>query len=114
MRRTAFLVASLAAAALGAGLVFGQSNTTAQQPSTAVQAPTDTSNVTVQRGRYLVALGDCVACHTQPDSAPLAGGRAVDTPFGTVYSANITPDRETGIGGWTADQFYRALHEGID
>lgn len=65
------------------------------------------------RGRYLAILGDCAGCHTKEHGAPYAGGLAFHAQFGTVYSTNITPDRKTGIGGWTADQFYRALHEGI-
>jgi mono/diheme cytochrome c family protein len=64
------------------------------------------------RGAYLVAAGDCVACHTAIGGAPFAGGRAIDTPFGTVYSSNITPDIATGIGAWSRDDFWRALHEG--
>jgi mono/diheme cytochrome c family protein len=67
----------------------------------------------VERGRYLAAAGDCEACHTAPGGKPFAGGRAIPTPFGTIYSANITPDRTTGIGAWSDDQFYRALHQGI-
>src|SRR5947209_6003435 len=67
----------------------------------------------VERGRYLAAAGDCEACHTAPGGKPFAGGRAIPTPFGTIYSANITPDRKTGIGSWSDDQFYRALHQGI-
>jgi mono/diheme cytochrome c family protein len=68
---------------------------------------------TVQRGRALAIAGDCEPCHTQPGGAPFAGGRAIATPFGTVVSANITPDRETGIGAWTAQDFLRALQRGI-
>ena len=64
------------------------------------------------RGRYLVTAGDCIACHTAIGGAPFAGGRAIETPFGTVYSTNITPDPGTGIGGWSRDDFWRALHEG--
>jgi mono/diheme cytochrome c family protein len=64
------------------------------------------------RGAYLVAAGDCVACHTAIGGAPFAGGRAIDTPFGTVYSSNITPDVATGIGAWSPEDFWRALHEG--
>jgi mono/diheme cytochrome c family protein len=68
---------------------------------------------TVQRGRTLAIAGDCAACHTQEGGAPFAGGRPIATPFGTVVSANITPDRETGIGAWTQEQFLRALQRGI-
>jgi mono/diheme cytochrome c family protein len=67
----------------------------------------------VERGRYLTTAGDCEACHTSQGGKPFAGGRPIPTPFGTIYSANITPDRQTGIGAWTNDQFYRALHQGI-
>jgi mono/diheme cytochrome c family protein len=68
----------------------------------------------IARGRYLAQTGDCMACHTARDGARFAGGRPLQTPFGTVLSANITPDDETGIGRYDADQFYRALHEGVD
>jgi len=63
-------------------------------------------------GSYLVAVGDCVACHTAPGAEPFAGGRAIETPFGRVYSTNITPDAATGIGAWSREDFWRALHEG--
>lgn len=67
----------------------------------------------VARGRYLAILGDCAGCHTRPHGSAYAGGLPFNAQFGTVYSTNITPDRATGIGGWTEDQFYRALHDGI-
>jgi cytochrome c553 len=63
-------------------------------------------------GAYLVAAGDCIACHTAIGGAPFAGGRAIETPFGTLYSTNITPDAASGIGSWSRDDFWRALHEG--
>jgi mono/diheme cytochrome c family protein len=66
-----------------------------------------------EHGRYLVRAGDCMSCHTAAGGAPFAGGRAVPTPFGTIYSTNITPDPDTGIGDWSAQDFYRAMHEGI-
>lgn len=65
------------------------------------------------RGRYLTRAADCEACHTTPGGTPFAGGRAFKTPFGTLYSPNITPDLETGIGNWTDAQFIKAMHEGI-
>jgi len=68
----------------------------------------------ISRGRYLVRAGDCAACHTAEGGAPFAGDRAIPTPFGTIYSSNITPDPDTGIGHWTDEDFYRAMHEGID
>ncbi|MCB4771168.1 cytochrome c [Ancylobacter sp. Lp-2] len=69
--------------------------------------------VTVERGRYLAVLGDCAACHTAPGGKPFAGGVPIETPFGRLVGANITPDRETGIGGWSLDEFQRAMSEGV-
>jgi len=66
----------------------------------------------VKRGEYLARAGDCIACHTAPTGKPFAGGLAMPTPFGTLYSTNITPDPETGIGKFTADDFYRVMHVG--
>jgi mono/diheme cytochrome c family protein len=66
----------------------------------------------VARGAYLARVGNCMLCHTERGGAPFAGGRPVDTPFGTVYGSNLTPDAETGIGRWSAAHFRRALHEG--
>ena len=57
--------------------------------------------------------GDCIACHTSPGGKPFAGGLAMQTPFGTITTPNITPDKATGIGDWSDDDFYRAMHEGI-
>jgi len=65
------------------------------------------------RGEYLARAGDCVACHTEPNRPAFAGGRAMPTPFGNLYVPNITPDDETGIGQWSADDFYRMMHTGI-
>ena len=66
-----------------------------------------------QQGRVPGAAGDCVACHTQPGGREFAGARAMPTPFGNLYVPNITPDEETGIGTWTAEEFYRMMHTGI-
>ena len=69
----------------------------------------------VARGAYLANAADCVACHTDSEHGgqPYAGGRAIATPFGTFYSPNITPDRDTGIGRWSEAQFARALRDGV-
>jgi mono/diheme cytochrome c family protein len=66
----------------------------------------------VSTGEYLARAGDCVACHTAPEGKLFAGGRAMPTPFGTLYTSNITSDLETGIGKWSADQFYATMHTG--
>jgi mono/diheme cytochrome c family protein len=70
----------------------------------------------IERGEYLINAGGCVDCHTEEgdEADPLAGGRAIKSPFGTFYSPNITPDVETGIGAWSDDDFISALQEGVD
>lgn len=67
----------------------------------------------VKRGEYLARAGDCISCHTKPGGTPYAGGLRMSLPFGDLVSPNITPDVATGIGSWTASDFYRALHDGI-
>ncbi len=70
----------------------------------------------VERGQYLVRVANCVGCHTAKDGTPFAGGKAFQTAyrfFGEIYSSNITPDRETGLGGWTEDDFIRAMRFGV-
>ena len=69
----------------------------------------------IEYGRYMTVVADCAACHTDPHGGePFAGGRAIETPFGMVVSSNITPDRETGIGAWTDEDFADALQKGFD
>ncbi|MGH8618189.1 MAG: cytochrome c [Burkholderiales bacterium] len=79
----------------------------AQTKAAAPQTP-------AQRGEYLARAGDCVSCHTAPGGQPFAGGLRLDTPFGYMLSPNITPDRATGIGNWSSNDFYRALHHGVN
>jgi mono/diheme cytochrome c family protein len=66
----------------------------------------------IERGHYLAIVGDCAPCHTVPGGKPYAGGRKIETPFGTLVSSNITPDRETGIRAWTDDEFVNSMHDG--
>lgn len=80
-------------------------------PASAQSQATSSSDV-VKKGEYLARAGDCVACHTAPEGKVFAGGRAMPTPFGTLYTSNITPDPETGIGRWSADDFYMTMHHG--
>lgn len=67
----------------------------------------------IARGRYIAELGDCVACHTAKNGVEMAGGLALESPMGTIYSTNITPDPETGIGGWSYGEFDRAMRAGV-
>jgi mono/diheme cytochrome c family protein len=67
----------------------------------------------VERGRYVLVTGNCQGCHTEPGDEPFAGGRGLETPFGTIYTPNITFEPETGLGRWSRDDFWRAMHEGM-
>jgi nicotinate dehydrogenase subunit B len=75
--------------------------------------PSVYSAATIDRGRQLAALGDCAVCHTAEGGITNAGGRPLETPFGTVYATNITPDPDTGLGGWSYVAFERAMRDGI-
>jgi mono/diheme cytochrome c family protein len=101
MRRIATLAAVIALAAIGAAA-----------PGAGQTPPPPATSARVEQGRYLAVLGDCEGCHTAPGGARLAGGLPVPTPFGVIYTANITPDRQTGIGDWSETDFYAAMHEG--
>ncbi|MFM0473235.1 cytochrome c [Paraburkholderia strydomiana] len=84
-------------------------STTEAKANTSVDNRTDV----VKRGEYLARAGDCVACHTAPRGRLFAGGLAMETPFGTLYSPNITPDAQYGIGTWSEDAFFRMMRTGI-
>lgn len=74
--------------------------------------PVKASADQIARGKYLAKAADCAACHTAPAGAPMAGGAALESPFGALYGSNITPDPTHGIGKWSKDDFYKALHDG--
>lgn len=103
-------------AMIGAGIVGLAGAVFSWRPAMAPAAPMapDTfSEATIERGRLLAAAGNCAVCHTQQGGIANAGGRPLETPFGTVYSTNLTPDPETGIGRWSFTAFQRAMREGI-
>lgn len=77
-------------------------------------AASSTQASLVARGAYLARVGDCASCHTVRGGAPFAGGRAIPTPFGTIHAPNLTPDDATGIGKWSRDDFWNAMHNGVD
>ncbi|MFL5257028.1 MAG: c-type cytochrome [Rhodopila sp.] len=100
------LVAGIAAAA------FALRNLLSDKTGGPVQVVNAASDV-VARGKYLAAAADCAACHTAPSGAPFAGGLPMQSGFGTIYATNITPDPDEGIGRWSAEDFWRALHDGV-
>ena len=105
------VVAGIATAALVASASF----VVAERTETSDGAsPPAFDAALVARGAALSAIGNCRPCHTAEGGKAFAGGRSLQTPFGTLHSTNITPEPETGIGRWTAAEFRRAMHEGID
>jgi mono/diheme cytochrome c family protein len=109
LARTAVIVAVIAGIALGA---FVATAMLAGKTGGPVQVAKLSPDM-VARGKYLAQASDCAACHTAPGGAPFAGGLAMQTGFGTIYATNITPDPDLGIGRWTSEDFWRALHDGV-
>src|SRR5690606_17587635 len=103
------LRAVLAAACLAMLAACGKQDDAPAPPAPPIAAGQDQ----LLRGRYLVQAADCAACHTAEGGAPFAGGVPLESPFGKFYGANTTPDAEHGIGDWSADDFYAALHDGM-
>src|SRR5664279_6200535 len=104
------VVALVLAGALGAFAVAWRPEISAIDPP----APQSFGEALVKRGRALAAIGNCGSCHTPRGGKSFAGGVPVPTPFGTIYSSNITPDAETGIGRWPEAAFRRAMRSGVD
>ena len=104
------LAAALAALLLG---TLASGTRAAGADAAGAAEPPKSRQELVERGKYLAAAGDCVSCHTRANGRPFSGGRPLNTPFGVIYSANITTDPQTGIGAWTERQFERAMREGI-
>jgi len=94
-------------------LVATQTPSLAQPPAKpAAQSARNAQKALIERGKYLAQAGDCIACHTVPGGKIFAGNRAMPTPFGTLYAPNITPDPDTGIGKWSADDFFKMMRTG--
>ncbi|CAB3795072.1 cytochrome c [Paraburkholderia caffeinilytica] len=102
---------------LGAAVVLSacgkHDDSAAAMQAAAASGPQSTAADPLARGRYLVKAADCAACHTTSDGAPFAGGVKLASPFGTFYGTNITPDKDHGIGNWSANDLYKALHDGV-
>ncbi len=87
-------------------------NTQDESPPRAPQAANTASPELIARGAYLARVGNCAGCHTTRRGAAYAGGLALNTPFGAVYASNLTPDVASGIGSWSGQDFWRAMHNG--
>ncbi len=103
---------AVARVALGAAALIA-SSALVTDAAWAQDPPAGAADEMVSRGAYLARIGLCYECHTREGGADLAGGRAIASPFGDIYSANITPDPEHGIGSWSQDDFTRALRQGL-
>ena len=101
----------LAAALLLTALVLRELQTPHPGPAPAAIAAVPAMEQ-VQRGAYLARVGNCALCHTAPGGASYAGGKGIPTPFGTVTTSNLTPHPEHGLGQWSADDFWQAMHQG--
>jgi mono/diheme cytochrome c family protein len=107
------LALSLATIALGGVLLAGVGRWAAPKAVAEAAPAAPPAATVVGRGRYLATAADCIACHTAPFGKPYAGGLAFKLPFGVMYSTNITPDRATGIGAYSDEDFVRALQKGV-
>jgi mono/diheme cytochrome c family protein len=106
----AFMLLAVLALAAAAGVAW--LNVRGEAPVSDEAASGVPADALVRRGAYLAKAGNCAACHTARGGAAFAGGKGIETPFGTVFTSNITPDAEHGIGKWSADHFWRAMHHG--
>jgi mono/diheme cytochrome c family protein len=114
MRLFRYLIGFIVVVAVAAGGFLAWAASVSAIDPIAPPDPSRFTNEAIEAGETLAALGDCVVCHTAQGGKEFAGGLALPTPFGTIYSTNITPDPETGIGTWSEEAFLRAMHEGID
>ncbi|MEJ8825540.1 c-type cytochrome [Variovorax humicola] len=112
MRRTGWFLLALVALLGVLAAVVWKLNLRDEDPLPDSAAAFTAQPQQVERGRYLALVGNCAGCHTTRGGEPYAGGVAIDTPFGTVYSSNLTPDKAHGIGDWSAAHFWRAMHNG--
>lgn len=97
---------------LGLGALVLALNFRDEEPIANALAAVNATPEQIARGEYLAKAGNCMGCHTARGGEPYAGGRGIETPFGTVYTSNLTPDAATGLGNWSPAHFWRALHNG--
>jgi mono/diheme cytochrome c family protein len=102
-------VAAVAVVVFGAALAYALTPTSTR----AIPAQPEATKAVIDAGRYVAVASDCIACHSAPGGKPFAGGLAMASPIGTIYSTNITPDKKTGIGNYSLNDFDRAVRHGI-
>ena len=112
MRKLKKIMLGTAGSLLGLAALVWLLNTRDEPDLTTPAMATAPNSAMVQRGAYLARAGNCMTCHTARGGASYAGGRGIVTPFGTVYTTNLTPDEATGIGSWSPAHFWRAMHNG--
>lgn len=110
-RKSLFALSAVVVAAVAAGAVLWSGGDNLHSGGAIAATPADKAAL-VKQGEYLARAGDCIACHTVRGGKEFAGGLPMATPFGTMFTPNITPDDKFGIGKWTSDDFYRAMHTG--
>ncbi|SAK39259.1 class I cytochrome c [Caballeronia hypogeia] len=111
-RKSLFALSSaVVVAAVAAGAVLWSGGDNLHSGGAIAATPADKAAL-IKQGEYLARAGDCIACHTVRGGKEFAGGLPMATPFGTMFTPNITPDDQYGIGKWTSDDFYRAMHTG--
>lgn len=112
LRRVFFILLALGLLVALAALALVAINLRGEDKLPPTPTPFEVTQALVERGRYLARAGHCAGCHTVRGGAAYAGGLGIGTPFGTIYSSNLTPDEHYGIGSWSADHFWRAMHNG--
>ncbi len=112
MKKLCKLLVGLLVLFTGAVVTVWLLNSRDEVDVTTLVAAAAPSEALIARGAYLARAGNCMGCHTTRGGAAYAGGRGIETPFGTVFSSNLTPDEKTGIGAWSASHFWRAMHNG--
>ena len=112
LRRIVFLLVGIGLLLALAAIVLVGLNLRGEDKLPPAPTPFESSQALVERGRYLALAGNCAGCHTVRGGAPYAGGLGIGTPFGTIFASNLTPNEKSGIGSWSVDHFWRAIHNG--
>lgn len=111
--RNSIFIFILAVVVLAIVVLLGAFRSTSVAPQAKEPLAAQDEQLLIKKGRELVLAGDCMGCHSQPKGPQAAGGVPIDTPFGTIHSTNISPDKKYGIGSYTREDFHRVLRDGV-